>query len=348
MKKETEANLEAEATVMRLAMGAWVCQAMSTITRLDIPDFLEDHGPATAEDLVSKHGVAARPELLERTLRACASAGLVNEDAKGRFGPTVLTRVLAGKSPRSMKHLIAAMGATWWRLWGELEPILRTGESGPERLFGMSYWDYCQSNPKEMEDFGAAMRSTSQRSLPGILEHSDLSGARRVADIAGGLGHVAIAFLRHYEHLEAVVLDLPELSDMARRDAEAIEAGVRERLTFQPGDMFDSVPPADVYFLKHIIHDWHDEECKRILSNCRQSMIGEGKLLCVDVVLPPMGDTGGFSGKFFDVDMIAFAMGKERREEEWQALYRDSGFEIVAVTPLNDDFGTSLIEGRPV
>lgn len=348
MSRDLESDIEPEATVMRLAMGAWVSQAMSAITRLDIPDMLEEHGPSTAEDLVGKLGVPARADLLQRTLRACASAGLVSEDAEGRFGPTALTRVLTEKSPRSMKHLIEVMGASWWRLWGELEPIVRTGESGPERLFGMSYWDYCQSEPKEMEDFGAAMRSTSRRSLPGILEHSDLSRAGRVADIAGGLGHVAIAFLRHYEDLEAVVLDLPELSAMAQREAETIEAGVRERLTFLPGDMFESVPPADVYFLKHIIHDWHDEECKRILSNCRSAMLGEGKLLCVDVVLPPMGDTSGFSGKFFDVDMIAFAMGKERTEEEWRTLFRDSGFAVVSITPLNDDFGTSLIEGRPV
>jgi hypothetical protein len=192
------------------------------------------------------------------------------------------------------------------------------------------------------------MKSSSQRSLPGTLKHSDLSGACRVADIAGGLGHVAIAFLGQYEDLEGVVLDLPELFEMAQRQAETLDPDVRARLSFVPGEMFESVAPADVYFLKHIIHDWHAEECKQILRNCRSSMIGEGKLLYVDVVLPPMGDMGGFSGKFFDVDMIAFAMGKERTAAEWRELYEDSGFGIVSITPLNDDFGTSLVEGRPV
>jgi hypothetical protein len=150
MTRVNELDPVSEGAVMRLAVGAWVSQAMSTITRLDIPDLLEEHGPCTAEDLVGEHGVAAQPGLLERTLRACASAGLVSEDAAGRFGPTALTGVLTRGSPRSMKHLIEAMGATWWRLWGELESIARTGDSGPETLLGMSYWDYCQSNPMEM------------------------------------------------------------------------------------------------------------------------------------------------------------------------------------------------------
>lgn len=75
-------------------------------------------------------------------------------------------------------------------------------------------------------------------------------------------------------------------------------------------------------------------------------MEGDGRLLCVDAVLPPMGDTSGVPAKFLDVDMIVFAMGKERTEEQWKELYAAAGFETASITPLLDNFGTSIVEGR--
>ena len=76
------------------------------------------------------------------------------------------------------------------------------------------------------------------------------------------------------------------------------------RLEYVGGDMFESVPPADVYIMKHIIHDWDDERCLRLLRNCHLSMEGGGPIICVDAVLPPMGDTGGTAGNTTVTDAI--------------------------------------------
>ncbi|TKY68182.1 Caffeic acid 3-O-methyltransferase 3 [Spatholobus suberectus] len=38
------------------------------------------------------------------------------------------------------------------------------------------------------------------------------------------------------------------------------------------GDMFLSVPKADVTFLNWIFHGWGDEECIQILKNCREAI----------------------------------------------------------------------------
>jgi hypothetical protein len=31
--------------------------------------------------------------------------------------------------------------------------------------------------------------------------------------------------------------------------------------------------------MKHIIHDWEDEKCVRLLDNCRRSMKGDGRVI---------------------------------------------------------------------
>jgi hypothetical protein len=72
----------------------------------------------------------------------------------------------------------------------------------------------------------------------------------------------------------------------------------------------------------------------------------DGRLLCVDAVLPPIGDTSGTAAKFLDVNMIVFGGGKERTEEQWKELYAAAGFEMVSITPIQDNFGTSIVEGK--
>tara|TARA_B100000029_G_scaffold447128_1_gene468683 strand:- start:967 stop:1314 length:348 start_codon:yes stop_codon:yes gene_type:complete len=109
--------------------------------------------------------------------------------------------------------------------------------------------------------------------------------------------------------------------------------------------MFESVPPAQVYIMKHIIHDWTDEKCLRLLQNCHGQMDGNGRVICVDSVLPPLGDTDGTSAKLLDLLMLTGIDGKERTESQWSALYQAAGFEISSITPIHDNFGTSIVEG---
>ena len=33
------------------------------------------------------------------------------------------------------------------------------------------------------------------------------------------------------------------------------------------GSFFDALPPSDLYTMCHVLHNWSDEECDRILSN---------------------------------------------------------------------------------
>ena len=334
-----------QAVVMQMVMGAWVSQTISAVTRLDIPDLLQEHGAATAEDLTIRHGVQAEPRFLERALRTCASLGIFTEDADGRFGPTALSEVLTTASPASVKKLTEMFGGSWWKIWTGLPDALATGQPQAKNQLGMEYWDYCKANPKEMEDFGEAMKSNSLASMQGVLTHCDFADVESVVDVGGGLGHLAVALLKRYPGLQGLVLDLPELRGLAQKQAAAEPEDVLSRLTFHGGDMFDDVPPGQVYVLKHIIHDWDDARCLQLLKNCHVRMKNPGRLICVDAVLPPMGEVGGTPAKLLDIDMMVFIPGKERTEAQWRSLYERAGFSIASITPLDDNFGTSIVQG---
>ena len=76
-----------QAQVMQMMTAAWLSQTIAAVTRLGVPDLVGRHGPLSARQLAEQHGVEARPEFLERALRACASAGIFTEAPDGRFGP---------------------------------------------------------------------------------------------------------------------------------------------------------------------------------------------------------------------------------------------------------------------
>lgn len=335
--------LPPQAVVMQMVMGGWIARTISEVSRLDVPDALQRGGPMTAAALVDG-GIKVDAGALERALRALASVGFFSEDDQRRFGLTPLSEALTSSAPGSVKIVAEEIGGTWLRIFSELGESIRTGEPQAHLVFGTEWWDWLNAHPKELERFGQAMKANSENSLRGVLEKCDFTGAKRVADIGGGFGHLVIALLEKYPALQGVLMDVPELIPVSK-SRNPPPASVAARLEYHGGNMFESVPPADAYVMKHIIHDWDDERCLQLLRNCHRSMSGAGRVISVDSVLSPFGDTSGTAAKFLDLLMMANIRGKERTRTQWEALYAAAGFRVASVTPLQDNFGTSIVEG---
>lgn len=316
------------AAVMRMMTAAWLAQTISAVTRLDVPDLVEKHGPLTARALTGAHGVDADPDFLERALRACASAGVFTESEDGRFGPTPLSEPLTLASPASVKRFVELIGGRWWQHFANLPEALRTGRPRPGAV----------GDADHERKFGEAMASQVD-AMRGVVDGYDFSRARTVVDVGGGFGHLAIALVQRHPHLRATVLDLPEVIDLARRRAAGGE------VAFVAGDMFAEVPPADTYVLKKVLHDWDDARAIAVLRNCRARMPRDGRVLAVDNVLPPMGDTSAAGTKLLDMLMLVSLPGKERTEAEWRALYDAAGLAVASIRVINPRSGESIIEG---
>jgi len=118
--------------------------------------------------------------------------------------------------------------------------------------------------------------------------------------------------------------------------------GVADRCERVGGDFFQSVPPGgDTYIMKHIIHDWNDEQCVTILKNCRNAITTNGKILVVEIVLPEGNEPS--IGKFLDLQMLVNLPGCERTEAEYRILFDKAGFELSRVIPTISPF--SIVEG---
>jgi hypothetical protein len=149
--------------------------------------------------------------------------------------------------------------------------------------------------------------------------------------------------LARYPSIKGILCDLHGPIERAKPLIEA--EGLADRLSTAVTNFFVEVPGgADAYLMRHIIHDWNDEQSLTILRNVRRAIGPEGRLLLVEGVVPP-GNDPSFS-KLMDLNMMVVPGGKERTETEYRELYAAAGFELTSITPTRTDM--SVIEGRPV
>lgn len=97
------------------------------------------------------------------------------------------------------------------------------------------------------------------------------------------------------------------------------------------------------------MHDWNDEDCVKILKNCREAIGSKengGKVIIVDMIVDEKQDEEAVETQLlFDMMMLMMVPGRERTENEWAKLFVDSGFTSYKITPV---LGVrSLIEVYP-
>jgi hypothetical protein len=166
----------------------------------------------------------------------------------------------------------------------------------------------------------------------------DTGSVEFALDVGGASGALIHALMKQNPGLRGAVLDLPENSAEAAKAAEAL--GLQERLSIISGDFFVKVPAADLYLLKHILHDWKDDECVSILRNCRGAIKPSGRVVLIEIVLPDV-DPPPYATQV-DLTMLAVLGSRERTLEEYKILLAAADFRFISLTPTATPF--SLIE----
>jgi DNA-binding transcriptional ArsR family regulator len=315
-------------------------QALSVAARLRIADRLRDR-PMEAAELASAAG--AHAPTLYRLLRALTGLGVLTQDDQSRFALTPLGRTLCA-GPGSIRERAAFIGEPWvWNAWGNLYESVMTGDSAFRRTHGMSLFAYLECHPEARSDFHRNLSAQSELQIPSILEAYDLSHFERLVDVGGGRGALLTAILAANPKPTGVLYDLPEV--VAETADIASRSGVGRRFERVGGSFFDSVPPGgDCYVLKLVIHDWDDEHAVRILQNVRAAIVGGGKLLLIEFVMPS-GDAFHHA-KFMDLSILVLTEnGRERTDAEYRELLAAGGFALTTV--IQTDSALSIIESVP-
>jgi hypothetical protein len=323
-------------TMLNLIIGHWVSRLIQVAAQLNIADLLKA-GPRTAEDLAKAAHVRA-PQLY-RVLRALASIGVFSETKNGRFKLTPLAATLQTGVPGSMRTAALMLNSDWqWDAWQKLLEGVASNDVPFVKAHGMSVFEYLEKHP---DDLAAFHDSATGLTNPAIAAAYNFSKFRTLVDVGGSHGALLATILKAHPSLKGVLFDQPSVVAGAKSDRHLADAGIAGRCRFESGNFFVSVPArADAYIMKYILHDWDDERCVKILSNCRAAMAKNGRVLVVDSIVPP-GNAPGYV-KLLDIEMLIIG-GRERTKADFSSIFRKSGLKLTRVVATRSPL--SIVEG---
>jgi hypothetical protein len=328
--------LPAEVALRDRSYGVATTHLLGAAARHRVADVLEE-GPLTAEEIAKHTGTDA--DAMHRTLRALALVGVFTLDGNGRFGNNRLSRTLRSGNPARVRDFAEHMAtAACCAAWSDYDHTLRTGATAFDHANGMGMWDWFGLHPEEEETFAQAMMGVTIPAAPVVATTYPFEEVSRVCDVGGGRGTLLAELLVRHPHLRGVLCDSPAVIDSAR--PLLAQRGVADRVELVAGSFFESVPPGcDAYILKHVLHDWDDARCGRILDTCRSAMRPGSRVLLVE--LSTEKNEVSFAA-LLDVQMMIHCGGRERSGAELGSLLRNSGFRTARVfrTPM-----LSIIEG---
>lgn len=110
-----------------------------------------------------------------------------------------------------------------------------------------------------------------------------------------------------------------------------ISADVLSRVRFQGQDFFDPQPQkADVFLMKHVLHNWSDKYAVKILRNLVAALNPGGHIVICDSVVPsqeeadslPLSVRKAIAGA--DIQMFVMLNAAERTAADWEKVAKEA------------------------
>lgn len=285
-----------------------------------------------------------------------ASFGLIKETAKDTFQANRVTKTLAnphveGAAPHiSVSQVLTTQAMPQWLKDHGYQNMDMINDLPFHKALGtdLSPFDYLEANPVQMKGLGHVMVLDGTQSwtelYPVEKELQDFKPSNDSAvlvDIGGGFGQHSVFFKEKFPHIEGriVVEDLPSTLE----HISAKPAGI----DFEEYDFFTPQPirGAKFYYLRHVLHDWPDDDCIRILKNIIPAMGPESLILLDEVVLPETKVPWQVSS--MHMLMMALHGGMERSREDWESLVDRAGLKVAHIIKYDDAKFHSIVAAVP-
>jgi SAM-dependent methyltransferase len=320
-------------TIDTLRYGADASFAMLAGIQLDVFTPLQN-GPRTADQIAESIGIA--PTRLPLLLYALVAAGLLTE-ANGKFANTSESQhFLVKGSP-------AYMGDMHGQLSGQWANKLKTAESLQTGI-PQAHLDFAQAPQEELEVFlrGMHTRGTGDAAYT-LAEHYDFSAATTLVDVGGGGGGLAIAFTKVCPHLQATVVDLPQVTPITQKIVD--EEGATDRVTIRAADVVHDPLPGryDVAVVQNFLQVLSFEDAQRAVEHIGAALNPGGTIYIIgfmldDSHLSPPGAVGA-NLNFINI----YYAGASYTEQEYRVWLREAGLVDIERADFSLAGGRSLI-----
>lgn len=300
--------------------------ALAAAVRTGLFDALAE-APRRDAELARALGLAERPVAL--LCRALLAMGLLERGERGYALAQDAARHLVRGRPEWLGGLIDLEVENF------LSPTLLLDALRGETASvygGEDPWQKHAGDPEAAAAFTRAMHSISAIPAAGFAAAVDAAGVRRVLDLGGGSGALAIALARAWPELSCTVFELANVCALAV--GYVAEARLLDRVKTHAGDFWEDDWPVghDAIVLAQILHDWPAERCTRLLERSFEALPPGGRIWIHEKLVAEDG-SGPLANHLVDLDMLVWTEGQQWTEPGLRELLAAAGFRAVECRP---------------
>lgn len=317
-------------TINRLVNSVYPGLALLAGMQLDVFTPLAG-GPKDAATLAGE--MAVRPDLLEPVLHALAAAGLLTvEDRRFAVTPEAERFLVRGS-----KDYLGSNHEVYSDLWSAALRTADTVRAGAPQ----AKHDFAAMSPDALRSFFRGLDAAARASARKLRRDFDFSRYRRLLDVGGGSGGIAVDMCRAFPDLRATVADLPSVTPITSGFIE--EAGLSGRIDTVSCNVVEEPPagPCDVAVLRAFVQVLSREDAARALANVARALAPGGRIYVMGRMLddsrlgPP--ESVAFNFVFINV----YDHGRAYTEAEHREWLAAAGFRDVERFPVGE--GNSIM-----
>jgi hypothetical protein len=268
--------------VVARAMAFQPAKLLLTAVELGMFEALAS-GPVAEAQL--RDGLGLHPRGAADFLQALVALGAIQEN-DGRYQAGPLAGTLLPHAPTPLTGFLRMANRVMYPAWGRLAEALRTGAPQAATYCGSDMFRELYERDDTRRELVRMAEDASSPLIPALVERFDWRSYKSVLELGGCRGNVLAEVVRAHPHLDAHVLDLPQL---APEFAEHMtEIGMTGRLAFHAADFFvDQLPEADVIMIGHCMVDWNDEQRQTLIRRVAPRVHPGGVFLIWDPIVVP-------------------------------------------------------------
>jgi SAM-dependent methyltransferase len=324
---------DAEWELLFTAMNGYgYSDALAAGCELGLFTYLHRHPGSTLDGAAT--GLGLPRHALRSLLVACASCRLINRDAAGGYtNSSVADKLLVEGTPESFLAFVKYMHVMQKPGNWHLAEAVRQGKNvGLDAIVGPgsgTFYERLQPHPQLERLFHEGMGAYS-RIAPRVLDLPELLGIRRLLDVGGGDGTVAIALAERAPQLECTLLDKPSVCEIAQQRVAG--AGLSGRIRCVGCDMFTDPWPAghDGVLFSHVVEIFALERVLHLYRSAHAALPPGGRCVVWTVVCND-DETGPLQGAKSSLYFLTVASGEGMAYpvREHVSLLKSAGFREV-------------------
>lgn len=267
--------------LFELGTAYWASRTLLSAVELGVFAALAA-GPLPVEELRDRLGLHRRGA--RDFLDALVALDLLDRDNDGYRNSAETDLYLDPAKPSYLGGMLEFHNSSMYLPWATLTEALRTGEAQTEFKNEEDQFAAVYRDPDRLTAFLTAMSGYSAGSAIALANTFPWDRYQTFCDLGAAQGMVPVQLALRHPHLRGVGFDLPQVQPIFEKFVA--DSGLSSRVAFSDGDFFaDSLPPAQVYVLGHVLHDWGLDAKRSLLRRAYEALPEGGAVIVYEMMI---------------------------------------------------------------